>query len=229
MEWFVNIFKQATADFGGIIGRDEEQRGVRFLASTFQGIERAITRGDAIQGGLALKVSSEEAQLSSFTFRLVCSNGMISTLADEEEDFSRYRETEFEETLYRKYAELSSTASEVAELYRQSQQQPADARLWQYVLHSLGQLQADRRWMDHLMLALMEERRRRLSGQTPERSTGLNTDINRFELINAVTAVARDTPEPELRWKMEELGGKLLAMPVEQAKESAPEFLSEFA
>src|SRR5207248_11308595 len=32
-------------------------------------------------------------------------------------------------------------------------------------------------------------------------------DRSRFGLMNAVTSVARDTRDPELRWRLEELGG----------------------
>jgi hypothetical protein len=34
----------------------------------------------------------------------------------------------------------------------------------------------------------------------------------RFGLVNAVTATARDTREPEVRWRLEELGGQLAAL-----------------
>jgi hypothetical protein len=32
-------------------------------------------------------------------------------------------------------------------------------------------------------------------------------DRSRLALMNAVTSVARDTPDPEVRWRLEELGG----------------------
>ncbi len=32
-------------------------------------------------------------------------------------------------------------------------------------------------------------------------------DNSRFGLMNAVTSVARDTRDPDLRWRLEELGG----------------------
>lgn len=216
MEWFANVFAEATEAYGGVIARDNEIRGKRFLASTFRGIEKAITRNDAIQGGLALELSGREAKLYSYTLRLVCSNGLISTLSEEEEEFTWYRETEFEEAIYRKYAELETTASQVAGLYRESQQQRADERLWQHVLSSLNQLQADTRWMDFLFIAIGEEGRRRRFNRPENRHAGPETEISRFGLVNAVTAMARDTQEPELRWQMEKLGGELLLMAKEE-------------
>ena len=36
-------------------------------------------------------------------------------------------------------------------------------------------------------------------------------DTSRFGLMNAVTSVARDTRDPELRWSLEKLGGGIPA------------------
>jgi hypothetical protein len=33
-----------------------------------------------------------------------------------------------------------------------------------------------------------------------------------FGLVNAVTSVARDQKDPQVRWRLEELGGGILAM-----------------
>jgi hypothetical protein len=47
-----------------------------------------------------------------------------------------------------------------------------------------------------------------LAAQIAER---LGPDRSRFGLMNAVTSTARDTPDPELRWQLEELGGAVAA------------------
>ncbi len=38
-----------------------------------------------------------------------------------------------------------------------------------------------------------------------------DADPSRFGLMNAVTSVARDTSDPEMRWRLEELGGAIPA------------------
>jgi hypothetical protein len=50
-------------------------------------------------------------------------------------------------------------------------------------------------------------------------------DRSRFALMNAVTSVARDTRDPEVRWRLEELGGGILAgrTPVLQLDDGAAE------
>jgi hypothetical protein len=39
----------------------------------------------------------------------------------------------------------------------------------------------------------------------------LGRDRSAFGLLNAVTSVARDTRDPETRWRLEELGGTMPA------------------
>src|SRR5262249_45146819 len=50
----------------------------------------------------------------------------------------------------------------------------------------------------------------RLFGDVMERFTR-DADSSRFGLMNAVTSVARDTSDPDLRWRLEEFGGGILA------------------
>jgi hypothetical protein len=40
---------------------------------------------------------------------------------------------------------------------------------------------------------------------------GQEGDPTMYGLVNAVTSVARDTSDPDLRWKLEEAGGLLIA------------------
>jgi hypothetical protein len=63
------------------------------------------------------------------------------------------------------------------------------------------------------------------------RATILRSIVRRFEdgndgsvfgLVNAVTSVARDTADPETRWRLEELGGGMLARLPERPKPLAP-------
>jgi hypothetical protein len=47
-------------------------------------------------------------------------------------------------------------------------------------------------------------------------------DRSVFGLVNAVTSVARDTTDPETRWRLEELGGGMLAWVSERPRPVAP-------
>ena len=52
-----------------------------------------------------------------------------------------------------------------------------------------------------------------------------NRDQTGFGLMNAVTAVARDQRDPEVRWRLEELGGGVPALI--RAPKDAPPCLAE--
>jgi hypothetical protein len=63
------------------------------------------------------------------------------------------------------------------------------------------------------------------------RASLVRTIVRRFEagrdgsilgLVNAVTSVARDTADPETRWRLEELGGGMLARLPDRAKPVQP-------
>jgi hypothetical protein len=56
-------------------------------------------------------------------------------------------------------------------------------------------------------------------------------DRSGFGLMNAVTATARDTADPELRWRLEELGGGVAALrrPQMPPDSEARDFLDEEA
>ena len=47
-----------------------------------------------------------------------------------------------------------------------------------------------------------------------------NSDRSMFGLVNVVTSIARDQENPEVRWKLEELGGGVLAMKFPWARPS---------
>ncbi len=225
MEWFADVFKEATEAHGGIIAKDDRKHGIRFLASTFPGIEKNIRRKDAIKGGLALKLDEEEARLSAFTLRLICSNGLIHTHSEERQSFSTYEKAPFEEEVHRRYCQLTDTLASTAERFRNARYQPADESLWKYVINSLNQLQYRDNWRAALFQATLEEMRDRSRRRHfLRRSWASRRPENRFQLVNAITALAREERDPELRWEMERLGGKVLtgANELEPASSSPP-------
>jgi hypothetical protein len=54
-------------------------------------------------------------------------------------------------------------------------------------------------------------------------------DTSRFGLMNAITSVARDTRDPEVRWRLEEMGGGIPAAlsPTSDDSGSCAEYPSE--
>jgi hypothetical protein len=151
-----------------------------------------VRRGDQVQGGVALKATEEEIRVYPYVFREVCSNGAIiaQTLGSTVVDAAETIEPEEVLASVREAVGVCCSAELFAGNVRQMRDATADQAITMLSLISrmTGLGRTD-------LLALIMEQFFREGDQT------------RFGLANAVTAVARETPDPELRWNLEELGG----------------------
>ena len=209
MEWFSQKFIRVTDIYGGTIARDNEKRDKRYLASTFPNCKEAIQPGDLINGGLALHLSPEKATLYQYTLRLWCANGMMRTQAGKAQEFNPYDEAAFDEALHEQYHYMAEQLKESASLFRQSLLHPAGESMPQYILQTLNALEARHSWEEGLASAVLEERALR-ARRSHRPISMLREGISRFDLINAVTAMARDEKDPRMQWELEKLGGQLL-------------------
>src|SRR5262249_54329439 len=143
-----------------------------------------------------------------YVFRQVCRNGAIVAQALETRHGTRLDELPREdaERVVREAIEVCCSDGAFSSAFEQ--------------VRSATDVQAD------MMLALMPHMMRLPPGR---REWVLATifdrfraegDTSRFGLMNAVTSVARDTRDPELRWRLEELGGGIPAMLVPDPDDS---------
>jgi hypothetical protein len=180
-------------------------RGGR-VANTYQDVRRLFSRavlprleevrpGDGVQGGVALKGTRGGVWLYPYVFRQVCKNGAImpqtlverplGNLLNEDPELAR-------EALVEGVAACcgANVFSETVRRMRTSTHVDADMALNLLPL------------LSHLPVAL----RSTVVSQILERFFR-DGDRSQFGLANAVTSVARDTQDPNLRWNLEELGG----------------------
>jgi len=175
--------------------------GERLFERSILPSPREVRRGDALQGGVALLAADHEVRVHPYVFRQVCSNGAIMAhavetrrievpewSADVDEFVAYVRET------VRACAGVDVFAGEVAEI-RSSVDREADFALT--VLPLLDRLPEAMRVTMMGMIA-----GRFFSGE----------DRSRYGLMNAVTSVARDTKDPDVKWRLEEMGGRVAAM-----------------
>ena len=196
----------STHDLSHVFGEEVERLGGRvsdalddherlFTRSVLPD-EREVRRGDRLQGGVALLAAEHEVRVHPYVFRQVCSNGAIMAQAvqtrrielpewsgDVEAVLAGVRET------VRACAAGEVFAAGVSDV-RSALDQEADFALT--VLPMLDTLPAGARAATMGMIA------GRFFAQ-PDRS--------RFGLMNAVTSVARDTDDPDMKWRLEEIGG----------------------
>ncbi len=167
-----------------------------------------VRRGDRVQGGVALRATEEEVWVHPYVFRQVCRNGAIRAQALEGCHIERG---------------AFPTSEEVAGAVRAAVQQCGTSEAFSA---GAGEMRSARQTEADLALDLLPLLSRLPAGSAAQvleqimANFSREGDRSRFGLLNAVTAVARDTPEPDLRWRLEEFGG---AIPVGRTPEPVPQ------
>jgi hypothetical protein len=155
---------------------------------------------DRMQGGLALRATDDELWLHPYLFRQVCRNGAVVAQAIE--------------SLHVEYLGVYSL-QEGTTMLREAIAKCAERRVF---TRSMRQVRlsttASVDWLNMLpYLAHFESAgiTGRYLAQILERFD-LGADRTQFGVMNAVTSVARDTRDPDERWRLEELGGSIGAL-----------------
>lgn len=165
-----------------------------FARSTLPDLKE-IRSGDKVQGGVALRANQQEVWVHPYVFRLVCRNGaiMAQTLATQHlDDLHLCRPDEavqfLREAIESCCAEDAFTSA--VHTMRSAAQSAADMAVTLMPLLSKLPSRTNVRLLSQIMEQFARE-----------------ADQSRFGLMNAVTAVARETRDPETRWNLEEFGG----------------------
>lgn len=186
---------EVTAEGGRVT--DTFHDGRRLFARSIVPHVEEVRPGDLHQGGVALKTTGAGVTLYPYVFRQVCRNGAIIAETLESRFLADLDQCEPEEAMESiREAIQACIARDVfvstVRKMRTASEMQADAAL--AFLPLLSQLAS---WADvDLLSGILEQFFR-----APDRS--------QFGLANAVTAVARETQDPELRWNLEEFGGGL--------------------
>jgi hypothetical protein len=165
-----------------------------FLRSTLPAV-REVRAGDKLQAGVALRATDREVRVHPYVFRQVCRNGAIVAHA------LQSRHVRADALANREEADAA-----VSEAVRVCCEDEA-------FTEASGDMNAARDKVADVTLNLLPV----LSRLRPELGTQIfsmiverffdGEDASRYGLMNAVTSVARDTADPEVRWDLEELGG----------------------
>jgi hypothetical protein len=195
-EQVLDVFTQEVALLGGQVSDKFIDGGWLFARSVLPEVKEVRPR-DRLQGGVAIKATDEQICIYPYIFRLVCSNGAITaqsvgastiTLAGE---FDSYRTLESIREGIQACAAPKVFSKNVRKV-RIFSDKPVDL-----ALTFLGYVSSH----SGLGSAMLKDIMDRFFKQK---------DQSQFGLANAVTATARDTRDPDLRWKLEELGGGIL-------------------
>ena len=155
---------------------------------------------DPCSGGVALRATEEEVWIHPYLFRQVCTNGAIMAQALRTEHIR---------------IATAGTPSEAEHTLRAAIQSCSAEDVFQQTMDDV------RRTVDYQadLAIMMMSMLSRMDGRVPDSALQhildrlfSEGDTSAFGWMNAITSVARDTPDPEQRWRLEEAGGGVPAL-----------------
>ncbi len=192
------IFVEEVEAAGGRMS-DVFDDGARIFLRGILAPEKEVQPKDRVQGGVAVRATSEDIRVHPYVFRQVCSNGAIRAHAIETREILRgdfATEEQAEVACALREAIRASCCDEAfangaAEMRSARQSSEVDLALTMMpVWARLARDVESKALMSTIIDRFFADR-----------------DRSRFGLMNAVTSVARDTRDPEVRWRLEEFGG----------------------
>ena len=190
----LSVFTEEVAAQGGRVS-DTFNDGRRLFARSILSRVEEIRPRDGVQGGVAVKATEEEVWIYPYFFRLVCRNGTIiaQTLGSRSVTDLPLQEPESARQVIREGIVAccaEEVFSEAVWNMRSASQAPIDVGIALLPLGSRLSGPGHIGMLSQIMDQFFRDR-----------------DQTRFGLMNAITAVARDTKDPSLRWDLEEFGG----------------------
>jgi len=190
------IFAEEISDAGGFNSETFDD-GVRLFSRAILPWIDDVRPKDQMKGGVAIRATECEICIHPYLFRTVCRNGAIMAHAIETR---RVENTDIlSETATFALREavrgccVEDAFTGALQDVRSIVQSEVDQALTLMPLLFRLPSAAGSEMIRQILFRFMEE---------PEQS--------RFSLMNAITSVARDTRDPELRWRLEELGGGIV-------------------
>jgi hypothetical protein len=195
-----DIFSEEIAAAGGRVS-DTFDDGNRLFMRAILAAECEVKAKDRLQSGVAIRATEQDIWVHPYVFRQVCQNGAIIAHATETRHLDRADfESDSDDALVATLREAiqACCAQEAfetaADEVRSSIESKVDLALT--LMPMLSRLRAA--VSSELLASIMD---RFFEGR----------DNSRFGLMNAVTSVARDAHNPEMRWQLEKIGGGIPA------------------
>jgi hypothetical protein len=200
-----DAFAEEIASLGGTM-HDVYDDGERLFLRSVLSRHTEVRPGDRIRGGVAVRATGSEILVHPYTLRQVCTNGAIAAHALETRCIERAPASDVYAPTYEGTVVLAtlreavqSCASPEAFATVTSEMRSAierEADLAITLGSALGRISAGMgaHWLPQIFSRFAAD-----------------GDQSAFGLMNAVTAVAREARDPDVRWGLEELGGSVPA------------------
>ena len=206
-------FEQEVVSLGGVVTGVVAEGDLLFARAVLPR-SMPVRDDDNVHGGVAVRTHDTEILVHPYTYRVVCANGAIAAYTTASRVVERVDLAAPTVAIEAVLEDLRAAVRECAA--------PAMLDATVRRMREATQREAD------VMLQLMPV----LPHMPPGiRASVLRTIVRRFEaegdtsmfgLMNALTSVARDTADAETRWRLEELGGGMLARLPERPKPITP-------
>jgi hypothetical protein len=188
------IFADEVTHLGGRVS-DAFDDGTRLFTRAILPNVQEVQPDDRVNGGVALMALGEEVRVHPYIFRQVCTNGAIMAQAIETRTLAMPAWP----------SEVVSVTADLRQAIRACAAPSAFATGADAMRKTIGQdvnliinfMPMLARMPEHVRAQLLQPILARYNQERP----------SAFALMNAVTSVARDTRDPETRWRLEELGG----------------------
>ena len=200
----IEAFVDAIEALGGTVP-DVYDDGLRLCARAVLPPNVDVRPGDAIRAGVAIRVMGPEIAIHPYTFRKVCSNGAIAGQALETRRLERIATADVFAPTY----EVSVVMTDFALAVQACASEDAFTRVADE-MRSAAEIEADIAIQFLPYLSSMPALAAHVVPLIFQRFAA-GRDMTLFGLMNAVTSVARDTRDPDARWRLEELGGSMPA------------------
>jgi hypothetical protein len=200
-----DAFDEEIGALGGHVA-DVFDDGARLIARAVLAVDADVQPSDRIRAGVAVHVEGTEISVHPYTLREVCTNGAVAARAFESRSIERFDAVD----------ELPSYEGAVAEHHlRDAIRACAAPEAFATAVNDMRSALRINAEMALQMLPMLARLPQHLMGQyLPEvfRRFAADTDRSAFGLINAVTSTARDSRDPDTRWRLEVVGGSLPAL-----------------
>jgi hypothetical protein len=190
------VARSVVADADGALV-DVFSDSTRIIARAVLPWAADVRPGDEHLGGIALRATLDEAVVHPYVVRQVCANGAIRAQAIHSRRVDRLSELPREVAL-----------AAVRQAIRACAVEEAFTSFVDEIARTVGAICE----IPFLLMATLPDQVDPLAGELYTRVLAelvRGGDRSRFGLLNAVTAVARDTKDPELRWQLEVAGGAI--------------------
>jgi hypothetical protein len=195
------VFAEEIQNAGGKVTDVFSDKGLLFARSVLPDFIDAGP-GDRLQPGVAIRATDSDIVVHPYIFRVVCSNGAIIARALHSRHLVRggWLLDDLAES------DLETTVRAVIRQCCQREAFTEPVRKIRSTVHA----DVD---MAIMFSAFMSTHRQAMS-RTLMREVllryGRSRDRSVYGLMNAVTSVARDTRDPESKWRLESLGGEIV-------------------